>query len=144
MRLVFCLEIFSYFTFFAYAFPFVLLSTLYFTLNRLSFCRALACPMYSKTATRDILRFHLPSSGHILVLVRSTLAAGNCIQMFYLYSFCKSPLFNQHIFSLWLCDSYCQISLNSYNSIPQGYAVLSIWCSSPLLFWYCLPVLCHQ
>lgn len=97
MCLVFCLEIF-YFAFYTYVFSFVLVSTLCFTLNKSSFCRALAYSMYSETATRDILRFRLPSSGHILVLVHSTLAAGNCIQMFYLYSFCKSPLLYQNFF----------------------------------------------
>lgn len=64
-----CLEIFPYFAFYAYIFLFVLVSTSSFTLNRLSLCGALACSMYSETATRDIFRFHLPSSGHILVLV---------------------------------------------------------------------------
>lgn len=53
----------------SHIFPFVFVSILFFILNRSSLCRALASSMYSETATRDISRFHLPSSRHILQLV---------------------------------------------------------------------------
>lgn len=122
----------------SHIFPFVLVSILFFTLNRSSLCGALASSMYSETATRDISRFHFPSSRHILQLVHSTLVAGSWIQMFYLYSFCKFPVFYQIFF---LSPQYMTIWLLLLQS--SRLCRLPTWCSSSSLFWFCLQILCH-
>lgn len=120
----------------SHIFPFVFVSILFFILNRSSLCRALVSFMYSETATRDISRFHLPSSRHILQLVHrfSWQLNPDVLPLFFLQI---SPLSD-----FFLSPQYMTIWLVLLQS--SRLCRLPIWCSSSsCLFWLCLPILCH-